>query len=69
MLPMIINREAYFGSPAWQSMGEAFVRAADELFTLPLMGAVAVGCVVAGFIGGLFGTAMLRKHFVNAGLA
>lgn len=69
VLPMIINRDAYFGSPAWQSMGEAFVHAADELFTLPLMGAVAVGCVVAGFIGGLFGTAMLRKHFVNAGLA
>lgn len=50
-------------------MDEALVHAADELFTLPLMGAVAVGCVVAGFIGGRLGTAMPCKHFVNDRLA
>lgn len=68
-LPMVINREAYFGSAAWQSMGQSYLEASDQLFTIPIMGAVALSCLVAGFVGGLFGTAMLRKHFVSAGLA
>lgn len=68
-LPMVLNRDAYFGSAAWQSMGEEFVNSADELFTLPLMGLLAAVCLLAGFIGALFGAAVLRKHFVRAGLA
>ncbi|MCH8614039.1 MptD family putative ECF transporter S component [Arsenicicoccus dermatophilus] len=68
-LPMLVDRESYFRSAAWQSMGADYVRAAEQVFTVPMMLALAVACLVAGLLGGLLGAAVLRKHFVRAGLA
>lgn len=69
LLPMVLNREEHLSSAAWQSMGEEYVRAAEQLFTPGVLGLVLLGCLVAGVLGGLLGAVMLRKHFRAAGLA
>jgi energy-coupling factor transport system substrate-specific component len=50
-------------------MGEEYVASADALTTLPVLGVLALAIAVAGLLGGLLGSAVLRKHFVRAGLA
>lgn len=68
-LPLLVDREAYLGAASWTQMGSEYVHAADALFTLPVLGIVALLILVSGFLGGLLGAALLRKHFVRAGLA
>jgi len=68
-LPLLYDREAYFGTASWTQMGEEYVRASDELLSVPVLGALAAGILIAGLLGGLLGSAVLRKHFVRAGLA
>lgn len=68
-LPLVWDREAYFREDVWKQMGADYVQAANALFTGPVL-AVLVGVVlVASFFGGLLGSAILKKHFVRAGLA
>lgn len=68
-IQILMDRKAYFSSEAWQQMGDAYVQASDKLFTTPILLGLAVACVIAGCLGAMFGTAMLRKHFAPAGLA
>ncbi|MGO2746893.1 MptD family putative ECF transporter S component [Microbacterium sp.] len=68
-LPLVFDRENYLRSPSFTRMGEEYVAAADAFTTLPVLGVLAVAIAVAGFLGGLLGSAVLRKHFVRAGLA
>lgn len=68
-LPLLIDRRAYFATPSWTQMGDSYVTAADALLTLPMLGAMALVILVAGFLGGLLGSTVLRKHFIRAGLA
>ncbi|MGO2745367.1 MptD family putative ECF transporter S component [Microbacterium sp.] len=68
-LPLVFDRENYLRSPSFTTMGEEYVTGADALTTLPMLGVLAIGVAVAGFLGGLLGSAVLRKHFVRAGLA
>ena len=68
-LPLLIDREAYLASSSWTQMGEDYVRASDTLLSAPVIGGLAGAILVASFIGGLLGSAILRKHFVRAGLA
>lgn len=68
-LPLLYDREGYFSSPGWTAMGEEYVRASDALLTGPVLGGLALAIVVAGFVGALVGSSILRKHFVRAGLA
>ncbi len=68
-VPILIDRQAYFTGSSWAQMGEDYIRAADALLSLPVVGALALAIAVSGLVGGLFGSAMLRKHFVRAGLA
>jgi energy-coupling factor transport system substrate-specific component len=68
-LPMVINRQAYFAGDVWQSMGSDYAQATETLLTPTWLLGLAVVSLLAGLIGGLFGTAVLRKHFVRAGLA
>lgn len=67
-LPLVFDRENYLRSQSFTVMGEEYVAGADALITLPVLGALAVVVAVAGFFGGLLGSAMLRKHFLRAGL-
>lgn len=68
-LPLLFAREDYFASASWSAMGEEYVAAAEALLSAPVVGALAVAIVVASLLGALLGSAMLRKHFVRAGLA
>ncbi len=68
-LPLVFDRENYLRSPSFTTMGEDYVAASDALTTLPVLGVLALAIAVAGFLGGLLGSAVLRKHFVRAGLA
>lgn len=68
-LPLLIDRDAYFGSPSWTDMGSSYVRAADALLTVPVLALVALAILVAGFLGALLGSTLVRRHFVRAGLA
>lgn len=68
-LPLVIDRRGYFESASWAAMGSEYIADADALLSLPVLGALAVAILVAAFLGGLLGTAVLRKHFVRAGLA
>lgn len=68
-LPLLVDREAYFRSPSWQEMGDAYVAASDTLLSGPVVAGVAAAVVLAAFVGGLLGSSILSKHFVRAGLA
>lgn len=68
-LPLVVDRENYLTSPSFTTMGEEYVAGADALTTLPVLGVLLVAILIAGFLGGLLGSAVLRKHFVRAGLA
>ncbi|WEG08664.1 MptD family putative ECF transporter S component [Microbacterium horticulturae] len=68
-LPLLTDRQAYFASSSWTQMGDDYVRASDTLLSTPVIGSLAGGTLVASFLGGLLGSAILRKHFVRAGLA
>ena len=68
-LPLVFDRENYLRSPSFTTMGDAYVTDADALTTLPVLGVLAFAIAIAGFLGGLLGSAVLRRHFVRAGLA
>lgn len=68
-LPLLIDRAAYFASSSWSQMGAEYVAAADALLTGPVLIGVGLAIAIGGFLGGLLGSTMLRKHFVRAGLA
>lgn len=68
-LPLLFDPASYFTGPSWESMGEDYLQGAQELLTAPVAGALALAIAIAGFLGGLLGSAVLRKHFVRAGLA
>lgn len=68
-LPLVWDREAYFGEDVWKQMGAEYVQAANALFTGPVLAGLVGVVLVAGFLGGLLGSALLKKHFVRAGLA
>lgn len=68
-LPLLIDRESYFASSVWQDMGDDYRAASDTLLAAPVIGIMAGVVVLASFLGGLLGSAVVRKHFVRAGLA
>lgn len=68
-LPLLVDREGYLASASWTQMGDDYVTAADALLSGPVLWLVALTVLVAGFLGGLLGSTILRKHFVRAGLA
>lgn len=68
-IPLLLNREEYLKSPGMQLMGEEYVAAFDQTVSNPALAVYCVATVVCGLIGGVLGSAMLRKHFVKAGLA
>lgn len=68
-LPLLIDRDAYFGSSSWEEMGPAYARAADTLLSVPVLALVALAILVAGLLGAVLGSSIIRRHFVRAGLA
>ena len=68
-VPLFIDREAYFDAASWASMGEEYRVAADQLLSPLVIGIFLLAILITSFFGALLGSAMLRKHFVKAGLA
>lgn len=68
VLPMFINSEAYFADVAQQMNSPEYAQQMQALFsptTVLIITLVGVGIALAG---GFFGTKMLEKHFVKAGM-
>lgn len=68
LLPIFFNSDAYFAETA-ESMGAGYAEAMKALFTPGIVVGFGVAVVVVGLAAGMFGTRMLSKHFVRAGLA
>lgn len=68
-IPLLLNREEYLNSPGMQVMGEEYVAAFDQTVSLTALVIYAAATLICGLFGGVLGSAMLRKHFVKAGLA
>ncbi len=67
-VPMFMNIEAYFSTR--QSFGQEYITKMTDIFAnswlIPLLIAA---CVICGWIGGVFGKSLLKKHFEKAGIA
>lgn len=68
-VPPLFDQGAYFTAEDWPDMGSGYAPVAEWLLSLQGLGVLALVCAAAAFLGGLLGAAMLRKHFVRAGLA
>jgi energy-coupling factor transport system substrate-specific component len=69
MLPMLMNREEYLHSPGMEMMGPEYIAAFDQTVTVTALWVYNAATIVCGLLGGLLGSAVLRKHFRRAGLA
>ena len=67
-IPLFMNAETYFATR--QSFGEEYINTLSDIMSrtwiAPLL---IVACLVCGAICGLIGKALLKKHFVKAGIA
>jgi len=68
-IPLFVNRAEYLRSPGMAAMGSDYVARFDQIVTVPALLGVFAATLVCGLLGGLLGSALLRKHFVRAGLA
>jgi energy-coupling factor transport system substrate-specific component len=69
MIPLLLNREEYLSSPGMQMMGPEYVAQFDQIVSPAALWLYCAATVLCGLVGGLLGSAILRKHFVKAGLA
>lgn len=68
MLPLFFSSEAFIADIA-QQMGDAYAQGFKDLFTPSFLLIWSGITVVLGFVAGLFGQSVLRRHFSRAGLA
>ncbi|MEO3808186.1 MptD family putative ECF transporter S component [Sphaerisporangium sp. B11E5] len=69
LLPLFYARDDYFSSPSMRMMGADYSAAMDALLSPAVLIAFDLSTVVFGFLGGLLGLRLTRKHFEKAGLA
>lgn len=68
-IPFFLDRNGYLLAESKGSMGAAYMAQFADLITYPVVIGMVVASVICGFLGGLLGTRMLRRHFLKAGLA
>jgi energy-coupling factor transport system substrate-specific component len=68
-IPFFVDPVAYMRTSSSQSMGQAYMQDFAQVVTVPAVLCMVAATIVCGLLGGLLGTALLRKHFVRAGLA
>lgn len=68
-IPLFMNRAAYFDTASWEAMGEEYRVASEQLLSPLVIGIFGLAVAIASLLGALLGSAMLRKHFIKAGLA
>lgn len=66
-MQMLLVKEKYMEMCAM--MGSDYVQALEKLITYPHMAIVYVGAFMGGVVGAWIGRAMLKKHFIKAGIA
>ncbi|QPK80681.1 MptD family putative ECF transporter S component [Schaalia sp. ZJ405] len=66
-MPLIIDTASYYGDIAAQ-MGQQYADAMAQIFQPWTIGVLAIGALVVGFISGVVGVRVSRKHFESAGL-
>ena len=65
---MLINAEEYFKTR--QSFGQEYINSLTNIMGNGwLTPVLAIASFVFGIVGGLIGKALLKKHFVKAGIA
>ncbi|MCQ4928175.1 MptD family putative ECF transporter S component, partial [Veillonella parvula] len=64
--PLFFNREAYWATR--QSFGEEYITTLNSLMPMWLCPVLLIASFVFGIIGGMFGKALLKKHFKKAGI-
>lgn len=69
MLPLLLNRADYLHSPGMEAMGASYISQFDQTVSVAVVWIYNASTIVCGLLGGLLGSAILRKHFVRAGLA
>ena len=67
LMQMLLVKEKYMEMCAM--MGSGYVQALEKLITYPHMAIVYVGAFIGGILGAWIGRAMLKKHFIKAGIA
>ena len=65
-IPFFFNREAYWATR--QSFGEEYITTLNSLMPMWLCPVLLIASFVFGIIGGMFGKALLKKHFKKAGI-
>lgn len=66
-LPLYIDREAYFSTR--QSFGAEYINSLSNIMQPWTAPAIIIAAFVCGMLGALLGKALLKKHFVKAGIA
>ena len=66
-IPLFTDIEGYFSTR--QDYGQEYIDTLTKLMPAWMCPTLLVACVVCGIIGGLLGKAILKKHFVKAGIA
>lgn len=65
-IPLFTNIEGYFSTR--QSFGQEYIDTLTSLMPAWMNPVLLVTAFVSGIIGGLFGRALLKKHFAKAGI-
>lgn len=68
-IPIVINREAYTATLIAGGYGREYADALMKLMPDWILPVLLACCFVFGILGGLLGRALLKKHFVRAGIA
>lgn len=68
-IPFFLDREEYLRGQGVDAMGEAYMQDFAQVVSVPAVLVMVAATLVCGLLGALLGTALLRKHFVRAGLA
>lgn len=66
-IPLFTNIEGYFSTR--QDFGQEYIDALTALMPTWMCPTLLVAAFVSGIIGGLVGKAILKKHFIKAGIA
>ncbi|MGC4152966.1 MAG: MptD family putative ECF transporter S component [Propionicimonas sp.] len=68
-IPFFLDPAGYIAQQATQSMGSDYATQMEAVMAVPVVLGVWAAGIVFGFLGGLLGSSVLRKHFRKAGLA
>jgi len=66
--PIKFLRTAYVAATAKNGVGQEYIDGLISITSVPMLIVIIAAGLLAGWLGGLLGQKMLRKHFIKAGL-